>query len=106
MSESTSTSPLPPPVRRIVTGHTPEGKSIVLEDGPVAGRPFRPQDPYSSVSASIFETDQFPSENPVGSELYTPTVEVKVVSKGGSTFSVIDFAPGAESVSESIRLLS
>ena len=95
----TNDTPAPPPVRRVVTGHTPEGKSIILADGPVPGRRFQPDIPNSSTSSSIYETEEFPSENPVGSELYTASTEVKVVSKGGSTFSVIDYKPGAVSVS-------
>lgn len=104
MSDSTSSPPAP--VRRVVTGHTPEGKSVIIEDGPIAGRLFRPEIPNSSVSASIYETDQFPSENALGPELYTPSVEVKVVSKGGSTFSVIDFSPGLVTVSRTTVRLS
>lgn len=65
MSSENSPSPPFPPVRRVVTGHTVEGKSVVVEDAPVLPHPYGAR--RRVYFTDLFWTEEFPSENSEGS---------------------------------------
>lgn len=94
---STAPSAQRPPIRRVVTGHTPEGKAIVADDVAIHPRPFG--GPSTSLIADVFWTDSFPSDN--SGEFKDSTKEhVKdFLSPNGTVFRVVDIPPGGVSVS-------
>ncbi|KAL5494614.1 hypothetical protein ACEPAI_75 [Sanghuangporus weigelae] len=91
----TSTSrPDLPPVRRIVTGHTREGKSVVVDDAPIEPYPFHGTPAFFT---DVFWTDTSPPSNEVifrdmakehKDELYPPE---------GSSYKVVEVPPGQKS---------
>ncbi|KAJ7671869.1 hypothetical protein B0H17DRAFT_1208928 [Mycena rosella] len=95
MSSSTSQSPFPP-VRRVVTGHTPAGKSTVLADT------IQPPTFWSAESVSpiydLCRTGESPavidSEVTQGRWTDEITQNPENVSKDGSVFRVFEFSPG------------
>ncbi|KAJ7630229.1 hypothetical protein FB45DRAFT_914912 [Roridomyces roridus] len=96
---STSESPFPP-TRRIVTGHTPQGKSLVLDDSLTAPRFLSPESKVSL--ADLHYTAEAPAV--IDTELTTgkwideaKTQTEKIFSGKGSNFRSIDFAPGTVS---------
>ncbi|KAI5115098.1 hypothetical protein M0805_002289 [Coniferiporia weirii] len=87
-----ASGPTLPPVRRVVTGHSPEGKSIVLEDAPVKPHPFRNVPAYFS---DLFWTDTTPPAIPPGD--FTDHAKEHphdLFCKTGSTFRVVETPPG------------
>jgi mannose-6-phosphate isomerase-like protein (cupin superfamily) len=85
---------MPKPVRRIVTGHNQEGRSVILFDGPA---PDQLQSLFSPAywSTLIWETERAPSSNrgnadaaPAGLRVPTPPRH-----KGGSVFRISDIPP-------------
>jgi mannose-6-phosphate isomerase-like protein (cupin superfamily) len=74
-------------IRRVVTGHNREGKSIVQQDGEIETIPGRPG--FSQVP--VWSTKDLPAkltdENPDSWKLGTTIA-------GGSVFRVIQYAPG------------
>jgi quercetin dioxygenase-like cupin family protein len=74
-------------IRRVVTGHNREGKSIVQQDGEIETLPGRPG--FSQVP--VWATKELPAkltdENPDVWKLGTTIA-------GGSVFRVIQYAPG------------
>ena len=50
------------PIRRVVTGHTPEGKSVIIEDAPIQPHTFRTS---LTLFSDLFWTDQAPASNDV-----------------------------------------
>lgn len=100
MSSPPESSPFPP-VRRVVTGHTPSEKSVFLEDGPVAGHPFS-----GAVLTGLHRSDEFPASNQDtagtdGTVNFTDLIASKpyeLVSPTGTTFRAIDTPPHSKSV--------
>lgn len=100
MSSPPESSPFPP-VRRVVTGHTPSGKSVFLEDRPVAGHPFS-----GAVLTGLYRSDEFPASNQDavdadGKVTFTDLIASKpyeLVSPTGTTFRAIDTPPHSKSV--------
>ncbi|KIP06580.1 hypothetical protein PHLGIDRAFT_106848 [Phlebiopsis gigantea 11061_1 CR5-6] len=93
MSTTPSTTPGLPQVRRVVTGHTPEGKAIVVEDGTIA-----PRDRGMSQFIDLGWTTDCPANN--NGEF---TDEVKdhvadIYSETGSSFRAVDVPPGGGSI--------
>ena len=87
-----------PEVRRVVTGHNDSGKSIVIEDNVIAPRYLIPNSEAGSRFYDLFLTDKFPISN---SGEFVDKVKGKpaeVVSKGGSTFKIVDMPPGTVTV--------
>ena len=82
-----------PPVRRVVTGHTPEGKSVVADDSHVQPYAFG----FSSFS-DIFWTDEFPSKSVVGFKDIAKEHEKQLVNEKGSSFRLVETPPGGEAV--------
>ncbi|CAM1509796.1 Fc.00g001310.m01.CDS01 [Cosmosporella sp. VM-42] len=87
------TSSMFPDPRRIVTGHSPEGKAIVVADSPVPCVP-------TSVKANfavLYETHQFPESNddwvdPIKSRT------TDLANDKGIVLRVVDFAPNTETM--------
>lgn len=84
------------PVRRIVTGHSAEGKSQFLMDGPapnVFGLPALPQ----MVVTDVWVTGETPASN-AGNEDASPAGRAVVLHPPtrGTVFRIVDFPPDAE----------
>ena len=79
-----------PPVRRIVTGHDADGRSIVTLDGPAPNRQVRP---HGTVSTLIWGTDETPAEV-WSAEDYGMRENVVQPPPLGSWFRIVDFPPG------------
>ena len=79
-----------PPVRRIVTGHDPNGRAVVTMDGPAPNRQVRP---HGTVSTLIWGSDETPAE--IGSaEDFGARDNVIQPPSMGSWLRVVDFPPG------------
>lgn len=75
-------------VRRIVTGHTADGKSTIISDGPTlcvsqpTGSPLIAQVPWITGESAAAGPDPAPSGHVLGFE-----------SPGGTVFRIVDFPP-------------
>ena len=102
MSATSSANETRPPVRRIVTGHTAEGKAIVAEDSLVAPRPFMGAE---ALFTDIHASEGFPSSN---DGEFRDTIKEKfseqLVNPNGSIIRVVDTPPGGSSVSRNAFL--
>lgn len=85
--------------RRVVTGHTDDGKSTVLYDSPMAlterGIPnadARGEGRTGAASRVIWSTHGFPVDNDDPSD--TATREVHLSESDGTVFRIVRFAPG------------
>jgi hypothetical protein len=95
-----SSSPFPA-VRRIVTGHTVDGKSTVLADTVLPPRFWTPES--IAPTYDIHYTGESPANNDseirAGGKWVDEVAEQKdLVSKDGATFRSWDFAPGSVTV--------
>lgn len=82
-------------IRRIITGHSPAGRSIIVSDSPA---PDVIVNPNGATSILIWETDRSPASNR-GNEDAAPAglrVPVPPRHRGGSVFRVVDFPPDRE----------
>lgn len=102
MSEPPSSGPLPalvgesallPAVRRVVTGHDDQGRSIILSDGP-SPHSNAPALVPDLVARVLWTTDRSPASN-AGNDDTAPVGLVPPVSPpaGGTIFRVADFPP-------------
>lgn len=91
-----STAKFPPfaPLRRVITGHSPNGKSTIIEDAPVAPRPFGPK----SFFTDLYWTDEFPADNGVEFKDLIKDHPRDIFSQNGSSVRLTEFPPGAASV--------
>jgi quercetin dioxygenase-like cupin family protein len=83
-----------PPLRRIVTGHDAEGRSVVLIDGEAGNsRRNRPE----TRSTQVWSTDTTPANIAMGVEIEDLGARQLRTQPpaNGSRCTVIDFAPGA-----------
>ena len=94
MSAATPTATSLPQVRRVVTGHTPDGKATVVEDGTIV-----PRDRGMSQFIDLFWTGEFPTSNngEFKDEIKDHTTDL--FSENGSNFRAVDMPPGGGSVS-------
>src|SRR6266851_3110752 len=84
---------MPRPVRRVVTGHTPDGKATIVFDGP-APQVNQGADPEGG-STVLWVTDRAPASN-AGNQDAAPAGIQNPVSPpwpGGSIFRIVDFVP-------------
>ena len=83
------------PIRRVVTGHNAEGKSIFIFDGPAPTT--RTRGPGSAFSTELWETRSTPADNRGGED---PTLHPYRLPPpaGGSVFRIIAYPPDAERV--------
>ena len=95
MSTTSSTAERPP-VRRIVTGHTPEGKAIIAEDGPVYPHPFKGS---TTLFTDLYASEGFPSSNDGEFKDAVKEFADDILNPSGSLFRVVDMPPRTESVS-------
>jgi quercetin dioxygenase-like cupin family protein len=83
------------PIRRVVTGHTPEGRSTVISDGPTPARAETPVWPGRGQTA-IWVTNQAPASNK-DDALPDLTSPLPGFGEGaGSAFVVIQIPPESE----------
>ncbi len=101
-SEHTS-SPYPP-VRRVITGHTPSGKSTFVEDKPVTAHVAL--EGLDWLFTGLYRHDEFPASNQDPSKSnedvrFTDVIASKpkeLFSRTGTTFWGIDVPPHSKSV--------
>ena len=84
-----------PPIRRVVTGHKEDGKSIVLSDEQL---PSRLAGDTSSRCTEIFRTEEFPSDNGVVFHDLVKEKEHSLISENGSALWSFEMPPGTRSV--------
>lgn len=97
-NQSNTTVPAAPgPVRRIVTGHTAEGKSVILTDAAVEPIPFLGKGP--TVMSDIFWQESAPADNSIQWKDTIKDHATEHVGPEGSAFRVVDLPPGLVSVS-------
>lgn len=89
----TSAPPSLPPIRRVVTGHSASGDSIILDDDRVPSVPVGKR--RETQFAGLFWTDEFLCDNGVG-EVRDKAREHPffVHSENGSSVRVTEFPPG------------
>ena len=85
--------------RRVVTGHTPEGKSTVLYDSMMAlleedsaGAGARQEDRAGAASRVIWTTQGFPADNDDSSD--AALRKVNTSESDGTVFRIVEYAPG------------
>lgn len=92
---STSSAPALPPVRRIITGHTDDGKAVVVDDAPVSSYPFRGS---TTQFTDLYWQDGFPGTNNGGFEDAVKRHDGEIVNPTGTALRVVDTPPHTESV--------
>jgi quercetin dioxygenase-like cupin family protein len=78
--------------RRIVTGHDPQGRSVVLYDGPAPNVKRRPS---GLVSTLLWTTDESPADAARSDDRAAREIGIPPPERG-SIFRVVDFPPGAK----------
>ena len=89
---------MPRPVRRVVTGHTSDGKATIIMDGP-APQVNQGADPEGG-STVLWVTDRAPASN-AGSDDSAPAGvrnPVPPPSPGGTIFRILDLLPASRTV--------
>lgn len=85
---------MPRAIRRIVTGHNAQGKSIFLMDGPAPNVHSRGTN--ATASTELWVTNSTPADNS-GSEDPTMTQERRLPPpKNGSIFRVVEYPPDSQ----------
>lgn len=95
---------MPKPVRRIVTGHTPEGQSTIISDEPAPQvNPGATPDAGSTV---LWVTKTAPASNAGNDEAAPGGVRNPVPPpwRGGTILRVVDFVPSARAVPSATTL--
>ena len=91
-----------PPIRRVVTGDGPDGKSRVIEDAPAASVKTVAERPgYRAVN--VWRTTDFPC--PVSAEDSVGQHKGILPTKGGTILRIIDFPPEPKDPAELKRRL-
>ncbi|KAF9004759.1 hypothetical protein BDQ17DRAFT_1240747 [Cyathus striatus] len=97
MSSSTNLSPLPS-VRRVLTGHTVDGKATFIVDETITPRLFAPDINQNTVH-EVYRTETVPasidSEMTTGSFVDEAKTNHSLTSPKGSTFRSFDLEPGS-----------
>jgi quercetin dioxygenase-like cupin family protein len=78
--------------RRIVTGQDPQGRSVVLYDGPAPNVKRRPS---GLVSTLLWATDESPADAARSDDRAAREIGIPPPERG-SIFRVVDFPPGAK----------
>lgn len=92
---SSTAAPQPPPVRRVITGHAPDGKAIFADDAPVRSYPFKDT---TTVMTDLYRADGYPSSNNGGFGDAIGPCEDGLVNPGGGFFRIVDMPPHTETV--------
>ena len=74
--------------RRVVTGHTPDGRATVLIDDRLSGSPGR----ENVTTALIWTTEGFPVDNTGAQDQSTRQVGITLAN--GTVFRIVEFGPG------------
>jgi quercetin dioxygenase-like cupin family protein len=85
------------PVRRVVTGHDANGRSIVVSDGPAPLVHRKPNDPDWS-STDIFRTDASPARIVAQPAETTEGPRRQLPTKRGSVIRINHFPPESEAI--------
>ena len=93
---TTSSAVERPPVRRIVTGHTPEGKAIIAKENPVHPRPFMGS---TTLFTDLYVSEGFPSSNDGDFKDITGEFSNDILNPNGSLFRAVDMPPHTVTVS-------
>lgn len=80
------------PIRRIVTGHDRDGKSVFLSDGPA---PSVSERPSGSILTELWATDSMPASNE-GSADAAPDGETIEPPRNGTVFRVVEYPPDSD----------
>ena len=97
MSSTSSEASHPPtPTRRVVTGHTPSGDSIIVEDEPIPPRPFNGT---PSFFTDLYWTDKSVPDNDVEFKDLAKEHPHELIGPEGSSLKVVWLPPGQVSVS-------
>ncbi|KAI5115662.1 hypothetical protein M0805_004100 [Coniferiporia weirii] len=80
-----------PPVRRVVTGHTPEGKAIVADDSIVEPYAFGKS---AWLFTDVFQTDSSPPSNDVDFKDLAKEPPKDLIHSNGSIFRIAEVPPG------------
>jgi hypothetical protein len=80
------------PIRRVVTGHDAEGRSIILADGPATTVMTLAT---NSTCTDLWETTQTPASNAGGEDAALRPVHL-LPPKNGSIFRIMEFPPDSE----------
>ncbi|EKM52479.1 uncharacterized protein PHACADRAFT_176509 [Phanerochaete carnosa HHB-10118-sp] len=92
---STTAPPQPPPARRVITGHTPDGKAIFVKDEPVR---FWPAQGTTTMLSDAYRSFGFPISNDGGLEDVLKPRDDEIVNSNGSVFRIMDMPPHTETV--------
>jgi quercetin dioxygenase-like cupin family protein len=88
---------MPKPVRRVVTGHTPDGRATIVMDGP-APQVSQGADPEGG-STVLWVTHSAPASN-AGQDDAAPAgvrLSVPPEARGGTVFRIVDLVPSSRS---------
>jgi mannose-6-phosphate isomerase-like protein (cupin superfamily) len=85
------------PVRRVVTGHTPDGTSIITSDTEVSGMPIGDRGSAATVLWGRDDTAQFPDD---GAE---STCSALFPAPGGCAVAMMELAPEGDDFDEFVR---
>ena len=96
------TPPPIPAIRRVVTGHTNDGRAVILEDAPVPPRPMWGRGP--SFFNDLYWTDHVPAENSIEWVDVVQDHANEHVGPDGASFRAADFPPGQLIVSANLCL--
>ncbi|MFN8633905.1 MAG: cupin domain-containing protein [Chloroflexota bacterium] len=89
---------MPRAIRRVVTGHTPDGQSTIVMDGPAPQ--VRSRAHPDAGSTVLWVTERAPASN-VGDEDAAPAGVVNPVpppSPGGTLLRIVDYVPASQAV--------
>ena len=84
---------MPKPIRRVVTGHNAEGKSIFVMDAP-ASRVFS-RGTGSVTVTDLWQTTNSPADNCGNEDAASPTFRLPPPSRG-SVFRIIEYPPDSQ----------
>jgi quercetin dioxygenase-like cupin family protein len=79
-------------VRRVVTGHDPAGKAVVIDDGVIPARPVLGGDAEFAV---VWVTNRSPADNDDATDLSGEPIGL--VQPGGSVLRIVDIPAGVRS---------
>jgi mannose-6-phosphate isomerase-like protein (cupin superfamily) len=80
-------------IRRVITGHTADGKATVLIDDISKNRPPRDANNTVNETTVMWTTEGFPVNND-DQQYDAGTREVGITQSGGTVFRVVSFGPG------------
>lgn len=100
-----STANRPPfaPLRRVITGHSTDGKSVIIEDAAVEPHPFGHK--QETFFTDLYWTDEFPADNGLEFKDLAKDHTNDIFSQNGSSVKLTEFPPGGSSVRVSSSII-